>query len=137
MIDYGIIKKSVYIKMIYQIMAYLQNVSIVKLVMLCFCFRHCLSDGDNLSYYKYDVFIKSLNRFGSKIRMYKEDFFEIFNAIDILRECGYIDYSNDHFIKTEKVLKNIDVLDIKQTKICNEVKRMDDIWFMEEIVNHV
>lgn len=96
-----------------------------------------MSSGDNLGHFKYNVFEKSLGRLRTQFLIYKDDFRIIFDVINILRKTGYLEIDNGNVSITEKRIKDLPVIENKHAKMLSEIRKMNDAWFLEEIINYV
>ncbi len=126
-----------YTKIIYSTVNYIKTISITQVVFSSFCFKRCMSSGDNLGHFKYNVFEKSLGRLRTQFLIYKDDFRIIFDVINILRKTGYLEIDNGNVSITEKRIKDLPVIENKHAKMLSEIRKMNDAWFLEEIINYV
>ena len=126
-----------YTKIIYSTVNYIKTISITQVVFSSFCVKRCMSSGDNLGHLKYNVFEKSLGRLRTQFLIYKDDFRIIFDVINILRKTGYLEIDNGNVSITEKRIKDLPVIETKHAKMLSEIGKMNDAWFLEEIINYV
>lgn len=133
----GMMQEARYTIRLYQLISYFESLSVCKCVFTIFCLENCLSKGDNVGRLKYDVFENVLARLNSKILLYQDDFLTIVKSLDILAKANYIQISDKIITFNKKYLGDIEPLSDKEIKICREIYKMNDVWFMEEIINHV
>lgn len=126
-----------YIKIIYSAINYRKSISITQLVFSSFCIKRCMTAGDNLGHLKYNVFEKTLERLRAQFLMYKDDFGIIFDAINILNKTGYLNIEGSIVYIAKKRINDVPTLETKQEKLLSEISKMNDSWFIEEIINYV
>lgn len=132
-----VIKDAQYTLLVYKLVDYFKTITVNKCVFLTFCVKNCMSGGDNVGRLKYNVFEEVLKRFRSKFLLYKEDFLTIITSMDILVKTGYILLEGNKIKITNKKIKDLEPFELKHEKLFEEAKKMNEVWFMEEIISHV
>lgn len=127
-----------YTNIVLEILKELKKISLVKLVFLSFCMKNCVSQSDNLTKSKYDLFSKLMRHFNAQYNLKSREFIYVFESINLLNKSGYIDINEREVTLTNRIIHSyMDEDFLKYRMLFKEVEKMNDVWFLEEIIANV
>ena len=126
-----------YTVLVHSIIDYFKTISLPKSVFTTFLIKRCMLGSNSLGNREYGIIDEVLPHLRTQFSLHSNDFGSILNAIHILKVTNYINVKGDMLVSLDKKLDEPCKFGCRHIKLFEEIKKMNDIWFMEEVLSYV
>ena len=126
-----------YTVLVQSIIDYFKTISLPKSVFTAFLIKRCMLGSNGLGNRDYGIIDEVLPHLRTQFSLHSNDFSSILKAIHILKVSNYISVKGDILVSLNKKLDEPCEFGRGHIKLFEEIKKMNDIWFMEEVLSYV
>ena len=126
-----------YTVLVYSIIDYFKAISLPKIVFTSFLIKRCMLGSNGLGNREYGIIDEVLPHLRTQFSLHSNDFSSILKAIHILKVTNYINAEEDMLVSLDKKIDEPCNFGRGHIKLFEEIKKMNNIWFMEEVLSYV
>lgn len=132
-----LINEMEYTVLVYSVVDYFKSISLSKCVFSVFLVKRCMLGAVGLGKRDYGIIDEILPHLRAQFSLHSDDFYSILKSLYILDIANYVSLKGDMIESKNKKMDERYKFKGGHHKLFEEIKKMNDIWFMEEVLNYV